>query len=483
MRANKSSALDKKIEKLKNKKEKEKIEEEEEEDDDDEEDEEEEDDEELDSQEKTKNTRQQMTKNKDIKSTVDNKIKVQPKVPTGVYKSKAISSQKQDINKPKETKETTTTTTGSSIRRALLEKRAIQTNNQTTAQNQNKINPIPSKIQVQTKQPIQAQTQSKYIKRVVESKEPIITKNENSKEIKDKNLINQDINNKNNTFSSNTSNNKDINNNENQNKERKQEEIKERYKKVKRTDVDKEEIKNEEKEKEIENININNEFKKNNDLLEENNEDETQFKIELPEAKKNYVGEDVMRKNGIEIVKISLEQQNKLREKKAESAEKKKKKEDEKNFKKYKKNNINEHNIYHKKIPVQKQFKRNITSNYNNNRDYFYDNRNDLNKTTIGFYNDYSRKHNNNIKNKYYPKYKYSNNYDEFNSFDDDFDSFEDNVNNYSFTTYNYFNNMDRYNDIYDNNSFRGQKTIFIERGKPNMIYRRRGFRGRRGYH
>ena len=324
MRANKSSALDKKIEKLKNKKEKEKIEEEEEEDDDDEEDEEEEDDEELDSQEKTKNTRQQMTKNKDTKSTVDNKIKVQPKVPTGVYKSKAISSQKQDINKPKETKETTTTTTGSSIRRALLEKRAIQTNNQTTTQNQNKINPIPSKIQVQTKQPIQAQTQSKYIKRVVESKEPIITKNENSKEIKDKNLINQDINNKNNTFSSNSSNNKDINNNENQNKERKQEEIKERYKKVKRTDIDKEEIKNEEKEKEIENININNEFKKNNDLLEENNEDETQFKIELPEAKKNYVGEDVMRKNGIEIVKISLEQQNKLREKKAESAEKKK---------------------------------------------------------------------------------------------------------------------------------------------------------------
>ena len=354
----------------------EKIEEEEEEDDDDEEDEEEEDDEELDSQEKTKNTRQQMTKNKDTKSSVDNKIKVQPKVPTGIYKSKAISSQKQDINKPKETKETTTTTTSSSIRRALLEKRAIQTNNQTTAQNQNKINPIPSKIQVQTKQPIQTQTQSKYIKRVVESKEPIITKNENSKEIKDKNLINQDINNKNNTFSSNTSNNKDINNNENQNKERKQEEIKERYKKVKRTDIDKEEIKNEEKEKEIENININTEFKKNNDLLEENNEDETQFKIELPEAKKNYVGEDVMRKNGIEIVKISLEQQNKLREKKAESAEKKKKKEDEKNFKKYKKNNINEHNIYHKKIPVQKQFKRNITSNYNNNRDYFYDNRN-----------------------------------------------------------------------------------------------------------
>ena len=137
---------------------------------------------ELDSQQKTKNTRQQMTKNKDTKSTVDNKIKVQPKVPTGVYKSKAISSQKQDINKPKETKETTTTTTSSSIRRALLEKRAIQTNNQTMAQNQNKINPIPSKIQVQTKQPIQAQAQSKYIKRVVESKEPIITKNENSKE-------------------------------------------------------------------------------------------------------------------------------------------------------------------------------------------------------------------------------------------------------------------------------------------------------------
>ena len=217
--------------------------------------------------------------------------------------------------------------------------------------------------------------------------------------------------------------------------------------------------------------------------MKKNNDDESQFKIELPEAKKNYVGEDIMRKNGIEIVKISLEQQNKLKEKKAESDEKKKHKEDEKNFKKYKKNNINEHNIYHKKIPVQRQFKRNIINNYNNNRDHFYDYRDDLNKTTIGFYNDYSRKYNNNIKNKYYPKYKYSNNYDEFNSFDDDFDSFEDNVNNYSFTTYSYFNNMDRYNDIYDNNSFRGQKTIFIERGKPNMIYRKRGFRGRRGYH
>jgi hypothetical protein len=49
----------------------------------------------------------------------------------------------------------------------------------------------------------------------------------------------------------------------------------------------------------------------------------------LPEAKKNYVGEDIMLQNGIEIVKISLEQQNKLKVSRAlleESRKKKKKK-------------------------------------------------------------------------------------------------------------------------------------------------------------
>jgi hypothetical protein len=44
--------------------------------------------------------------------------------------------------------------------------------------------------------------------------------------------------------------------------------------------------------------------------------------------------------------------------------------------------------------------------------------------------------------------------------------------------------NIDRNNDKYDSNTYRrGPKTIFIERGKPNAIYTRRGFRGKRGYY
>ena len=48
------------------------------------------------------------------------------------------------------------------------------------------------------------------------------------------------------------------------------------------------------------------------------------MKIEQPEDKKDYVREDIMRQNGIEIVKISLEDQNKLLKRKAETEELKK---------------------------------------------------------------------------------------------------------------------------------------------------------------
>ena len=173
-----------------------------------------------------------------------------------------------------------------------------------------------------------------------------------------------------------------------------------------------------------------------------------------------------MRKNGIEIVKISLEQQNKInkmKEKRMESEEKRKKKEELKKEKNYKKINLIGPNVYHKKIPVQSQFN---TFNTNNNksftnRNYNYENnRNDLNKTSLGFYNDNSRRY---INLKYHQRNRHNNNFDEYEG------SYDNKNNNYSFNTFNAYK--------------RGQKTVFIERGRPNAIHKRGGFRGKRGYY
>ena len=161
MRANKPSPLDKKAELLKNKKEKEKVEESEEEDDEDEEEEEDDEDDEVDDKnQKSKQPTTKSTLNKDIKPAVSKKEDIKPKpvsqIPTGVYKSKLVSNQKQEINKPKENITSTTTTSGaSSIRRNILEKKSQipakpTTNINTTPNSQNK-NQINQTHQTQPK--------------------------------------------------------------------------------------------------------------------------------------------------------------------------------------------------------------------------------------------------------------------------------------------------------------------------------------------
>ena len=120
MRANKPSTLDKKIEKLKTKKDKEKEEEEEEEDDDEEDEEESNEGDDMEPQEKTKKAKvkepieKSAQKKEDTKGTEttavnENKIKVQSKIHTGVYRYKVVSNQKQET---KDTPSTTSTTTG-----------------------------------------------------------------------------------------------------------------------------------------------------------------------------------------------------------------------------------------------------------------------------------------------------------------------------------------------------------------------------------
>ena len=223
--------------------------------------------------------------------------------------------------------------------------------------------------------------------------------------------------------------------------------------------------------------------------IEDNKKEETKekdiiLKIELPEAKKNYVNEDTMIKNGIEIVKIPLEQQMKLKEKreleekkKKELEEKKKKKEEEKREKKEFLLKNKENEIY------QKHYNQNTNNNkYKREKEReYYTNR-----------NNYSKKYSNT----FYPRNKYNNYNDNYeDSFEDDEDSYEDGYDSYDSYDDGYrkgyhnkyndrggrrFYNDDRYED---NNFQRKTRTIIVERGRPNFRIKRRGPRGRRGYH
>ena len=318
MRANKPSPLDKKAELLKNKKEKEKAEESEEEDD--------EDDEMDDKNQKSKQPATKSTLNKDIKPAVTKKEEIKPKpvsqIPTGVYKSKLVTNQKQEINKPKENITSTNTSGGNSIRRNILEKKSqvpakptTNTNTIPLSQNKNQIyqtqqtqpkaQPLqkPPVQQNQTHPQTQPQTQSRYIRKPVEQKETVSNKNDNN----NNNEINKNEVQEKPITSNNTNNNKEI-----EHKNLKTEDF---NKKEKRYDINKEEVKKEVRDKDN-SINV----KESNNTKEEKAK-EGILKIELPEGKKDYVTEDIMRQNGIEIVKISLEDQNKLLEKKAETEE------------------------------------------------------------------------------------------------------------------------------------------------------------------
>jgi hypothetical protein len=56
--------------------------------------------------------------------------------------------------------------------------------------------------------------------------------------------------------------------------------------------------------------------------------------------------------------------------------------------------------------------------------------------------------------------------------------------NNHRHYNYNTYNRRDYNDDRFNNSTYqRRQKNFFVERGKPNIINKRRGFRGKRGYY
>ena len=216
MKVNRPSPLDKKSELLKYKKEKEKEKEKDEEeedsddkdsDDSDEEEEEEDDSDDDEIEEKTKNTKQHPIKsnlNKDLKTkTNETKSKISSQISSNIIKSKLLINKKDDINRPKETN-ININNNANSLRKQFLERKLQKEmkplQNITQAQSKiliNQINPLQTKIQVQTKPQIQTQIQSKiqtkYFRRVIDPKENTII---NNNEInKNNNEINSNKNN------------------------------------------------------------------------------------------------------------------------------------------------------------------------------------------------------------------------------------------------------------------------------------------------
>ena len=143
--------------------------------------------------------------------------------------------------------------------------------------------------------------------------------------------------------------------------------------------------------------------------------------------KAEYVSNDILIKNGVEIVKFSEEETNKIFEKKAEMEEKKKNKELKKNKYKNKNNNIYKNDNYYN------------NNNYNSRETFI------LHKRGLSNFEKRGKGH-------FYPRTNYQ-----------DFDKF----NGYEYDNY--------YNDYNDGRRYQ----TFYERGRPNPIYR--GSRGRRG--
>ena len=154
---------------------------------------------------------------------------------------------------------------------------------------------------------------------------------------------------------------------------------------------------------------------------------------DLPDRRKEYATNDIMVKNGVEIVKFSPEETQKVFDKKAEAHEiKKKNPEKKKKYNNYRNKDYdrNSNNFYRPRYKIFYQRGRdNFAKRIYNDRDNFYDN-------------------------------------------DDSFDY--DNYENYNNKTFNAINNFNRF-------EINSHKRInnFYERGRPNQISR--GFRGRRG--
>ena len=334
---------------------------------------------------------------------------------------------------------------------------------------------VKSKIAVKNEiQPQVPPYHSKYSRRIVDSS---VHNEDNAKEIKIINRNNNytiNVTNNNNTINvTNNNNNNDTelnNKNDNEkyeenNKNRNKEEVEKEEVKIEKKELKKEirkeprrelreirkeirrdekEINNniEEKEKinkiekiEKEDININNE--KDNNIKKEKSDNifknENKREKELPDRRKEYATNDIMVKNGVEIVKFSPEETQKVFDKKAEAHEiKKKNQEKKKKYNNYRNKDYdrNSNNFYRPRYKIFYQRGRdNFAKRIYNDRDNFYDN-------------------------------------------DDSFDY--DNYENYNNKTFNAINNFNRF-------EINSHKRInnFYERGRPNQISR--GFRGRRG--
>ena len=433
----------------------------------DEEDEEEEDDEEDREKIAKKSSQNQISKksviNKETKITTirkEEKPKIATQTTQGVYKPRLISTQNQEKNVTKE---------AGGIRRALKEKRPLHQSDiaqiskkpetlktsQNTSNTQAK-NPVS---QTQTKvnaQPQVSKYQNRYTKRQVDS---IGNNDDNSKEIKSsKENINDH------------KKNEEIEDKKEEIKEIKKE-IRKEAKKEPRREIKKEErkeerkeIKKEERKEERENNSINKEKEniintETNNTREENTNIQFEKKNEIKlkrdtEENKDYVKEEVMIENGIEIVKVPLEFLSKMKGKKGKR------------------------NIYFKK-----------DNKFDNRDNYYENNRQKLNRTSYGFY---KRRGRGNYPRRTSNRYYYQR--DDFDIYDDDyedsFDDYEDFNDNY-FRRYNRgrrnylydYNNRGRRNNLngsrYKNRGHVRYRSNFLERGKPNEIYR--GFRGRRG--
>ena len=174
------------------------------------------------------------------------------------------------------------------------------------------------------------------------------------------------------------------------------------------------------------------------------NKNEIKIKNVLVDRRKEYVTNDTMTKNGVEIVKFSPEETQKAFDKKAEAE------------------------IIKQKIKEKKK-KNNFTNRNNNNtiKDYYDNNTHNYHKSNYTFYR---RGRDNFSKRNIFEREKF---YKEFN-------------NSFTFDDYRDYNNktfsgVDSYTDIRGNNSRYSHRRInnFYERGRPNPIFR--GFRGRRG--
>ena len=325
---------------------------------------------------------------------------------------------------------------------------------------------IPSKVETQTQPP---QNNTNYVRRVVES---TVHKEDNSKEIK--------IINRNNNYTINVTNNNNTinvtnnNNNMNTNKEQyeknktqeKEEKIKtepkkESMKELRIQEKEKENITKKESEKyynhkeEEKIIKDNIEKEKTNNKYNIDNKKENKSNNELYDRRREYVTNEILIKNGIEILEFSPEETQKVLEKKKESGEMRKRKKEEKLKKK------------------KKYINRLRNSNDNNIKDHYK-------KDTYNIYKPYSnfyiRGKDNFSKRNIHDRevYTKTDNYD---------DRYED-YNNRSFDRLENINddrrNYIKRNDRHDNRQNR-RINNFYERGRPNSLFR--GFRGRRGHY